>query len=1057
MDQPIPSPEPKPTGLIAWFNDNHVAANILMAFLIVGGIISVATMRTETFPSIDPKLITVVVPYPGATPYEVADSITSRVEEALQGIDGVKRIASTASEGRGIINVELDDFADGDNVYNEVETAVNSLTAFPPANAERPIVSRVRATPNVLTLAIYGEASERTLRFWGDTIEDELQQLPGVALTSLRGIRDYQISIEVSEDRLRYYGLTLESVGDAIARFSADIPAGTVESSQGEILLRVQEKRYTGTEFATIPIRTLSDGSILRLRDIATVVDGFEDINLISKFNGQRAAFIDVKRSESEDTLEVAAAVKSYLKTLSLPEGVALSLQQDETVVLKDRISLMLRNAVLGFVLVFLILLLFLDLKLAIWTSSAIPISFLGGLMILSFFGYSLNMVSLFALIVVLGIVVDDGIVTGESIFEAQEANPNDPYAVLKGVRAIIAPVTVGVATTMAAFAPLMFSTGTLGQIIKVVPAVVIAILFVSLIEAYFILPAHLSTPSRWSQGLMAKLRDRVTALLATFVLRFMVPFARFAIRFRYATLAVFIAIAIFTVGLLQSGKVRFLFFPPIEGDRINISLTMPQGTPFGTTEATIQKIEDAISIVRQAVAEQAGIDAFESVSVSIGALAGQSGGPPGGGSSGRTGSHLGQVTIQLLPSDFRSYGSAEIESMIRERVQDLPGVESLEFQSSLIGGGADIEIELAHPNEDQLNEAADRLKAALASIDGTLNVANSFQRGKTEYIFKLTDEGLAVGLSPRDLGRQLRAAFFGLEVQRVQRGSSEVIVYVRYPKEAREDITTLQDTRIRLRDGSEVPLRAVARITEQIGYSQINTVNGRRIVSVTADADAAITTPTDIIALLESSILPELGARYPSLSYGFAGETRDQAQDLASLARNMLVALMIIYIILGAQLRSYLQPFVIMSAIPFGVVGAVLGHFVLGYDLTFISMFGVVALMGVVVNDSVVLLDYLNQQRLEGKTVLDSALLAITRRFRPILLTTLSTCLGLLPMLLETSVQARFLIPMVVSLATGILFATPIILVLVPSLVMMLEDIKSLGRRLTGQSANSD
>ncbi len=408
-----------------------------------------------------------------------------------------------------------------------------------------------------------------------------------------------------------------------------------------------------------------------------------------------------------------------------------------------------------------------------------------------------------------------------------------------------------------------------------------------------------------------------------------------------------------------------------------------------------------------------------------------------------------GELRIQLLPSDFRSYGSNAIEGMIRERVRHLPGIESLEFKSSLIGGEADIEIELSHPEEAILNEAAARLRDSLEAIEGTLNVANSYQAGKTEYIFELTDEGLAIGLTPQELGRQLRAAYFGLEVQRLQRGKSEVLVYVRYPKAAREDLTHLRDTRIRLRDGSEVPLDAVAQVQEQIGFSQINSVNGRRIVSITADVDAAITTPNEVIALLNGDILPELNARYPSLNTSYEGETRDQAEDLASLARNMFIALMIIYVILGAQLRSYVQPFVIMSAIPFGVIGAVLGHLLLGYDLTFISLFGIVALTGVVVNDSVVLIDFMNQRHREGSSLVESALAAVQRRFRPILLTTLSTCFGLLPMMLETSLQARFLIPMVVSLATGIVFATPIILILIPSLIMVVEDVKAWGRRI--------
>lgn len=1041
-------------GIIAWFCDNHVAANILMLFLVIGGIFSITAMRSETFPSIDPKQINITVPYPGATPYEVADSITSRVEESLQGIDGVKRVTSTASEGVGVISVELEDFADGDQVYNDVETAVNSLSAFPPEDAERPIISRVRITPNVLTLAIYGDVDEHMLRYWADHIEDELKGINGVALTSLRGIRDYEISIEVSEDKLQEYDLRFSDVANTVARFSSDVPAGTIESSQGEIRLRVEERRYTGPEFENIALRTLGDGSVLRLGEVAEVIDGFEDVNLASRYRGKAAAFIDVSRSETEDTIAVSELVKDYLGTLSLPAGLELEISSDETVVLRDRMSLMLRNALLGFALVFIILLLFLDLKLAVWTSAAIPISFLGGTMILHFMGYSLNMISLFALIVVLGIVVDDGIVTGESIFDEQERNPGDKSATLRGVRAVLAPVTVGVTTTMAAFAPLLFSTGTLGQIIGVVPAVVIPILFVSLIEAYFILPAHLSSPKRWSRGLLASIRDVVARKLEDFINAVLDPVARFAINWRYATIALFFAVAIFTISLVREGQVRFIFFPQIESDSIGISLRMPVGTPYQTTIATVKNIENAIDEVRAEIDSGAQRSAFESVSVTLGSQSGSGGGPGGGTELDSTGGNLAQLTVQLLPSDFRSASARQIENMIRERTDTLPGIEELTFTSSLAGGEPDIEIDLSHTDETALIQAANALDQIMSQMPGSINVSNSFESGKEEILFELNEEGYAVGLTPEDLGRELRSGFFGIEAQRIQRGTSEVIVYVRYPKSDRENLTSLDHARIRLSNGTEVPLASVTRRVEQLGFSQIQSVDGRRVVTLSADADTRTTTPSAILAQLEAEALPEILDRFPGLSYAFAGETRDQREDLASLGSNMLIAVLIIYIILGGQLRSYVQPLIIMSAVPFGVVGAILGHFFLGYDLTFISLFGMVALTGVVVNDSVVLMDYLNKKQLEGIAVTESAVLAVRRRFRPILLTTLSTCLGLLPMLLETSMQARFLIPMVVSLATGILFVTPIVLILVPSLVAVYDDFKCFVRRMIQQTA---
>lgn len=1031
----------KETGLISWFLDNHVAANILMLLLVVGGIVTVNNMRTETFPSIDPRLITVSVAYPGATPFEVADSITNRVEESLLGIEGVKRVASNASEGSGRINVELFDFANADDVYNDVETAVNSLIDFPPEDAERAIISKVRVTPNVLTLALHGDVEEGVLKYWAETIEDELRQIPGVAVTELRGIHDYQISIEVPESSLRQYNLSFDDIANSVRRFSDDIPAGTLEARQGDILLRVKEKRYTGPEFADIVLRTLPDGSSLRIGDIGEVVDEFEDINLVSRFNNDRAAFIDVKRSETSDTLNVAKEVKAYLDTISLPKGLQLSLQQDETVNLEDRISLMLRNGIIGFMLVFVILLLFLDLKLAFWTSAAIPISFLGGLMILGAFGYSLNMISLFALIVVLGIVVDDGIVTGESIFDAQEKYGNDKDATKSGVTAVIAPVTIGVLTTMAAFAPLFFSTGTLGQIVGVIPAVVIPILAISLIEAYFILPAHLSHPGTWSRGTLADIRDWVARKLSYFIEQHIDSAARFLLKWRYATIAGFFAIAVVTMSLIQSGIVRFIFFPVIESDQITVTVTMPTGTPFSVTEGTMKTIENHITKVRQELDKQNNMSPFESLSLSVGEIAAASG--PGRTSPGESANHIGQVIIRLVPSDFRDVSAAQVEGLIRDRIENIPGIDSLTFESSLIGEEADIEIELKHPEEKRLSQASEQLKQRIKAIAGTKEVSDSFEAGKAEYVFKLNEQGLAVGLDATDLGQQLRAAYFGQEALRFQRGRSEIIVYVRYPKEERENIAMLNETRIRLPGGGEAPLKTVADITEQRGYSEILSVNGNRIVSVTGDVDPAITTPNDVIAIIENDVLPDLVTRYPGLKYSFEGESREQGEDLASLGRNMLIAIMLIYVMLGAQLRSYSQPFVIMAAIPFGVVGAILGHFVLGYDLTFISLFGVVALTGVVVNDSVVLVDYLNKQLLKGGALIDITVNAIKRRFRPILLTMLSTCLGLLPMLLETSMQARFLIPMVVSLSMGLLFATVVILFLVPALIMVSEDVK--------------
>lgn len=1034
--------ESNTNGLVAWFVNNHVAANILMMLFIFGGILSVLGMRSETFPSIDPKLITISVSYPGATPYEVATSITKRAEEALIGIDGIKRISSKASEGSGLIKVHLEDFADPDDVYNDVETTISSLSNFPPENAERAIITKVKVTPSVMSIALHGDVEEESLKYWAETIEDEIRQLPGVSLVETSGIRQSQISVEISEFDLRKYGLNLEDIDRAIKNNSKDTPAGSIESNQGEILLRVQDKKYNGHDIEKIVVKSLSDGSVVTIGDIGNVIDGFEDINLISKFDGENAAFIEVKRSESDDTLKVDKVIKEYLSKVTLPNGLKISIAKDETTVLKDRISLMVRNGILGFMLVFLILLLFLDLKLAFWTSAAIPISFLGGLMIMQQLGFSINMITLFALIVVLGIVVDDGIITGESIFEAQSRDSSSS-AVLKGVNSVVAPVTIGVMTTMAAFAPLIFSTGTLGQIVSVIPVVVISILFISLVEAYLILPSHLSNPTLWSRGVVADIRNFVAKKLEYFVNIIFIPFVKNAVNFRYITLAVFIGLILFAFGLVKTGIIRFVFFPQIESDRITIEVNMIKGTPFKLTKDTMLKIERAVVDVRDNIDKNRENSSFKSIAMSIGATS--SGSSPFKNSRTNNGNHLGEIRIRLVSSDFREYSASQIESMIRKKVGHLTDVESITYKSSLIGHNPDIEIELTHPEERILKIISDELKSKISTIQGTREIMDNFQDGKSEYVFKINERGHAIGLTPAYLGRQLRSAYFGLEAQRFQRGKSEVKVYVRYPKEERESLVALQNMQIRLANGKEVPLSSVAIIKKQMGFSQIKSVNGRQVITVTSDVDIEQITPNDVIKVLEEKVMPSLKLKYPRLEYSFKGESREQKEDLSSLGRNMMIALLLIYVILGAQLRSYAQPIIIMLSIPFGVVGAIFGHLLLGYDLTFISMFGIVALTGVVINDSVVLMDYLNKQHLLGHSMYDSAIAAVQRRFRPILLTTLSTSLGLLPILLETSLQARFLIPMVISLATGIIFATLIILLLVPCLVIVVEDLKKL------------
>lgn len=1032
-------------GIIAWFVSNHVAANLLMLFFLGSGLFAVSSMRSEVFPQVDLRNITVTVAYPGATPYEVEDGITRRVEEAISGIEGIDRVRSTAAEGVGSIVAELEDFANESQVLSDIKDGVDRLADFPPEDAEEPSISKSSLTSGVVTLVVYGDGSEMAIRQNAERIRDDLLQIPDISLVSLSGVRNLEISVEVSESTLRQYGLTLREVANAISTSSLDLPAGSVKTVAGEILLRTSARRRTGREFENVVIRSNIDGSILALSQIATVRDGFIENDLISLFNGEPAARIDVSRSGDQDALEIEEKVNAYIETLTLPHGLKLDIANSQTEILRDRINLLLRNAILGFALVFLTLVFFLDLKLAFWTSMGIPISFLGGLMIASMFGVTISMVSLFALIVVLGIVVDDAIVAGENIFAAQEAGETGSQAALSGVREVVAPVTVGVLTTIAAFAPLLFSTGILGQIMAPVPIIVIGVLLVSLFEAFFILPSHLSQSNRWSRGTLSRIQARVNNGLHIVTQSVLRPTVALCIRFKYATLAASFGLIIIMVGVVQGGYVRFVFFPQIEGDTLQATVTMPKGTPFEVTQKAAQTVIDALEQLRadmDALTPDGTPSIFTTTSVTIGQQTSQGGGPRGGSSS--NGTHLATITAEIISGDTRVRSARELEHLWRTEIGEIPGANYIEIESALFAGSDDVDIQLSHADEDIVLVATNRLKQELATIAGVVEIEDSLDIGKRQLDFELTPAGFAAGLTTNDLARQIRQSFYGEEVERLQRGRDEIKVLVKYPLSERRALSQIYDMRIRLSDGSEAPLLTMATVTESRGFSTIQRVDGRRIASVTAEVDEAITTPNDVNALIESDILPNLLRDIPGLSYSKEGDARSQSEDLAALGGNLLIALFIIFVMLATQLKSYIQPIIILMAVPFGFIGAILGHLLMGHDLTFISIFGMVALSGVVVNDSIVLVDYYNTLVASGVEKSQAAVDAATRRFRPILLTTMTTSLGLLPMLLETSRQAQFLIPMAISLAFGIIFASGIILVLVPTMTMIVEDWRS-------------
>lgn len=1042
-------------GLFGWFVGNTVAANLLMAFMIIGGLAAATGLKTETFPEVDPGEIRITVPYPGATPSEVEEAVTKRVEEAVIGIDGVVRVRSSAAENSGVVTLELKDFVNPQIVKDDVDTAVDQLADFPPAQAERPSVVIAEPSSNVMRLAVYGDLSELELRAAAERIEADLLQLGNVSDVSLSGVRAREISIEVSETALRRHGLSFDAVSAAVNRASLDLSGGTLRTRGGEILLRTDAERRTGDAFNDIVVSSDARGREIRLADIATVVDAFEDGDLVNVYRGSPAVFIEIEAADDQDAFDVSNDVKAMLDGYEPPYGTSVEIASDNTTIIAERLNLLVRNAIMGLALVFVFLSLTLDLRLAFWTSAGILVSFLGAFLIIGQFT-TINMVTLFGLIVVLGLVVDDAIVIGENIYDEQLKGGDGSAAAVRGVLGVAAPVTIGVLTSVAAFAPLLFSTGTLGQILFPVPIVVIAVLGMSLIEAFFILPAHLSHGGNWSRGVMAVVKNAGQGALEAFRDRIIMPVVGLAVRWRYVTVALGLALILVTAGLVSSGGVRFIFFPQIEADEVSVTLEMPDGAPFARTEAAMRRIE-AAAIEAAGGEGNANID---TLSVTIGALPAGQASPFDGAGGSNLGSHLGGATLTLTSPSTRTLSSAEIERRWRAAVGEIPGVRNLSFEASLVGGGADVSIDFSHRDEARLFAAVEALEQELRAISGVSELETGLDDGKSQIEFALTPAGAAAGLTTQDIALQVRQAFFGDEVQRIQRDREEVRVYVRYPSSERRSIADLERFRVRLPDGGAAPLSVVASLVETVSPTTIDRVDGRRVISVEADIDESVTTPNDVLAILNDEVLPRMTAEDPQLTYSFEGQSRDQQEDLAALAGNLLLALGVIYVMLASVLRSYVQPIVIMAAIPFGAVSAIIGHLLLGYDLSFLSVFGMVALSGVIVNSSVVLIDLYNKRlAAEDITPFDAAMAAVKRRFRPIFLTTMTTFLGLLPMLTETSLQAQFLIPMAISLGFGILITGFLILALAPALLMIVEDISRLyesrGRALlTGRPA---
>jgi multidrug efflux pump subunit AcrB len=953
-------------GLIRWFVENGVAANLLMILIMVGGVVGVLTVRQEVFPEISAGIVTVRVPYPGAAPEEVEEGVVIRVEEAIQDLEGIEEIRSTASENAGLVLVEAVQGTDVQRLLGDVKSRVDAIDTFP-EEAEEAIVEEAIIRRQVLQVAISGNADERTLKRLGERLRDDLTALPGITLVELVATRPYEISIEVSEIDLRRYGLSFAQVAGAVRRTSLNLPGGNITTAASEIRLRTEGQAYTGREFERLPLITRADGTRILLGDVAQVVDGFADTDEWARFDAAPAVLVQVYRVGEQNALDLAATVESYLEEarLRMPEGIQLTVWQDQTRILRSRLDLLLKNGRAGFALVVLVLALFLRLRLAGWVSLGIPISFLGALALMPTLDVSINLISLFAFILVLGIVVDDAIIVGENIYTRHERGEEGAALAIRGAFEVHKPVIFAVTTSIVAFTPLLAVPGTIGKVMRVVPLIVIPTLAFSLVESLFILPYHLSHLRQTSRrtansvrGWWRRVQDRVAAGLAWLIDRSYRPTLELALEWRYATVAAMVALLVVTFGMVAGGVIRFNFLPPIEADNTAAFLTLPQGTPADVTAGMVRRIEEAALELGEEVEDEFGEPAIRHVLTSIGTQPFRNAGGPAALNVGADNSapHLGEVNLELAPAEDRDITSFELARRWRERVGAIPDAVELTFSSSLFTSGEAINVELSGPDVARLREFAVKLKEALRSYPGSQDISDSFRAGKRELDLQITAEAEAAGLSQADLARQVRQAFYGEEAQRIQRGRDEVKVMVRLPEARRGSLGGLEELRIRTPDGTEVPLATAARITESRGPAAIKRTDRRRVVNVTADVDIARGNANEIITDLEATVLPALLADYPEIRYSLAGEQEEQRETLTGLARGFVFALIVIYGLLAIPFRSYLQPLIVMSAIPFGLIGAIWGHLAMGLNLAILSFFGIVALTGVVVNDSLVL-----------------------------------------------------------------------------------------------------
>ena len=1038
-------------GLIEWMARHGVAANLLMVFMLAFGISNAFIIPIEVFPELSLDTVNVQVEYLGASPSEIEESILQRIEERVEGIDGLQDITATASENMGTVSIELALGEDTAQKLDEIKAEIDRITTFP-AGAEKPEVREVSNRQRVIEVVVVGDIEERTLKELANKVKDDLTLTDDISLVEVNAVRDYEISVEVDNATLRAYNISLPELAGIVRRESLDLPGGEIESLDEDVVLRTLGRNYDSKDFSEVVVFTGRNGAQVKLRDFAEVNDGFRDQDLISLFNGKPAAFVKVFRTGDEQVLSVVETVNRYLAedlVPSLPPDVDVIIFRNDAVELESRLNLLLKNGFIGLLLVITTLTLFLDVRLAFWTSLGILVAFVAAIGVINGIDNTINQIALFGFILAIGIVVDDAIVIGENIYAANESGRSPLDAAIHGAQRVSVPVLFAVATTIAAFSPLMMVPGTAGKFLGQMPTIVIILLLLSLLEAMLVLPYHLSPHSfrdSYTPGPILARIQKIQSLFSAALKRFVDGPLDRALHFvtwhSWVIVCAGVAMIMISVGFVAGGYVKVQFFPVVEGQFVTASMDLKPGTPLAQTEAMAKRIE---RIGREVEKEMQGLlpDDSPPLVKSMYMLIGSQdfAAPPFGGVSILPDANKASVVFELLEPDERPFSAQEFQDKWREAVGTPAGVRRLFYSSQMFNLGEPVQVELSADTDDNLNRAVVAVESELQQIVGVFDVRNDRDEGKREIELRLKPQARTYGLALDDLAQQVRAAFFGAEALRVQRGREEVRVYVRLPRTERDSIADLMNYRVRVPGQDYVPLGVVADLSEGLSPTMIKRRNGRRIVSITANVDNVSITGQEVTAALEGEILPRIAQDIPGLKFDFGGEQREQRRALPALGRNFVLALFVIYALLAIAFSSYMQPVIIMAAIPFGTIGAILGHLLLGINLTLPGIFGIVGLSGVIVNGALVMVDFINEERASGKAARMAIIDGAKSRFRPIMLTALTTFLGVFPLIVERNIQAQFLVPVACSIGFGVLFGTAVQLLIVPALTMIQAD----------------